>query len=222
MKRAAWALAFLMGTMLGCAGAQRVYFRPAGAAYEFGPPVPAARYRVPETGDRPLLVQAACLGVVATEEDGKATTRAEFEFRAKNKTGGDVTFPVAAFLLRDDEGREFGAPAILDLAEGAPRDAVTLADGERRSFALAFDVSGTIDPGRVGSLLVRWKARVGGTESDEETKFVRYEVRDVSWPPPAIAFASRGYRSPYWVGVVLPLPPYYYDPYFDDPWFWAY
>jgi hypothetical protein len=222
MNRAAWAFALILATVAGCAGAQRVYFRPAGEAYEFGPPVPAARVRLPEKGDRPLLVQTACLGVVAFEKDGKTTTRAEFEFRAKNKTGAAVVFPVAEFVLRDDEGREIGSPVVTDPPDAPADGAVTIADGERRAFDLVFDVGGKIDPGRVGSVLLRWKVKAGDGDTAQETKFVRYEVRDARWPAPFMAFGARGQAPPYWVGVMVPLPLTYYDPFFEDPWFWAY
>ena len=214
-------LAFLVAGA-GCAGVSRVYFRPAGEAYEFGPAVPAARYRIPEQGDRPLIVQAACLGIVAQgTKDGRGA-RAEFEIRVKNKTGAEVTFPVAAFTLRDDEGHESGPAALDDQPPDKAGAPVSVADGERGAFAFSFDAAPLADPSRIGSLRLGWSAKFGGQETARETKFVRFEVRDEGWPAPYYTFGARTYRAPYWIGVYAPLPPYYYDPYFDDPWFRAY
>ena len=223
MKRLA--LASLLGIVLsltGCATVTRVYFRPAGEVYEYGPPTLATRVRVPETGDRPLLVQAACLGLIEVEKKDRSGLLAEFEFRVKNRTGSEVVFPVSAFVLKDDEGHEIAAAALDDQPSDKAGAPVSVADGERGSFAFSFDVTRAIDPDRVGSMVLRWSVKIGGEEKAQETKFVRFELRDGGWPPPYHPFGARLYGYPYWVGGRAPLPPYYYDPFFDDPWFWGY
>jgi hypothetical protein len=189
----------------GCAGPQRVAFRPA-AAPDAATLQSDAKGRVrvpPESGA--AEVDLAVRGIGERTKTGAVEQRVLARLRVTNR--GDATFRLdpAAVGLVDDDGREAVGAAV---ETGGPRQGpFEVAPGKTGQCELGLRLPAGSRFDRIGSLRLRWPYQYGDKSYKAETKFIRIE--EVAYPPPA-------YYDPWY-------DPYYpYYPYRDPGWHWRF